>query len=96
MTVINSIAAMALSLWGLFVLAGVSAYRSIVSQNVAGYPNAGQIKLYLVLPIAVFLLLLLGVVIANKYQRAAPVLLILSAASVFGLLPYLMVWSGGV
>ncbi|MBN8846843.1 MULTISPECIES: hypothetical protein [unclassified Sphingomonas] len=96
MTAINSIAAAALSLWGLLVIAGVEAYRSIASQHVAGYPNAGQIKLYLVMPISIFLLLLLTIVVANKFRRAAPALLLLSAASLFGLMPYLMVWGGGV
>ena len=71
MTAANALAALALSFWGLMSLAGASAYQSIVSQHVPGYPNSGQINLYLTAPIVVACLLLAAVIVVNRKGRGA-------------------------
>jgi hypothetical protein len=96
MTAANVLASLALLFWALMSLAGVSAYRSIVGQHVPGYPNSGQINLYVTVPIVTLVVLLTAVVIANRLGRGAIPLAVLSGASLFVVPMYLAVWSGGV
>jgi len=96
MTAANALAALALSFWGLMSLAGASAYQSIVSQHVPGYPNSGQINLYLTAPIVVACLLLAAVIVVNRKGRGAIFLAVASGTSLFVVPMYLAVWSGGV
>lgn len=96
MTAANALAALALSFWGLMSLAGVSAYQSIVGQHVPGYPNSGQVNLYLTTPIVVFCLLLAAILVVNKKGQGAVLLAIASCASLFLVPMYLAVWSGGI
>lgn len=96
MMLANSLAAIALGLWGLLTVAGVTAYQSIVDQNVVGYPNPGQTNLYLVTPVTVVCILLIITVVFNRKPRGAIPLAIGAVSSLLPLAYYLMLWSGGV
>jgi len=96
MTAANVLAAIALSFWGLASLVGVLAYQSIVGQHVPGYPNSGQVNLYLTIPIFVFCLLLAAIFFVNKKGRGAVLLAMASSMSLFVVPMYLAVWSGGI
>jgi hypothetical protein len=78
------------------LFAGITAYYSIVGQRVAGYPNSGQINLYVVIPVSVVALLLLGIALANLSRRGAVLLGLGAGVSLVAILPYLMVFGGGV
>jgi hypothetical protein len=96
MKLANSLAAIALGLWGLLTFAGVTAYQSIRSQNVDGYPNSGQTTLYLVVPIAALCFLLVITLVFNRTRGGATLLAVCAGASLLPLAWCLMLFGGGV
>ena len=83
------------SLWGGLALMGWDGIRSIADQQVAGYPNAGQIRYYLLMPLAAFALsaALLGLTWLRRYDGA---LAAVGALLILLILPYLLPYTGGV
>lgn len=83
------------SLWGALALMGWDGIRSIADQQVAGYPNAGQIRYYLHMPLAAFALsaALLGLTWLRRWGGA---LSAIGALLILLIFPYLLPYTGGV
>lgn len=81
--------------WFLLMISGISGYRSIVNQKVPGFPNAGQMYLYLATPIAMLIFSTSLIILINKFgfKSTAGWLAFLSLVSV---LPYIVISRGGV
>ncbi len=92
----NISAGVAIVLWFALALLGRSGLYGIVAQQAPGYPNMGQINLYVVWPLFVVTLILGCAWLCNSLRRWAWLLGVASAVSLFAILPYLMVWGGGV
>jgi hypothetical protein len=80
--------------WGGLLYVGLSLYRSVISQNVAGYPNSGQLKLYIIIPAVGLLFNVLLVVFSNK--TALNLLLGAFFAQIIIVLSVLFFWGGGI
>ncbi|BBE34320.1 hypothetical protein SmB9_19780 [Sphingosinicella microcystinivorans] len=91
----NIIAGVAISLWFALALLGRDGLRGVVAQQVAGYPNIGQINLYIVWPLFVAIMLLACAWLCNAFLRRPWVLGSVSGVSLFAILPYMAVWGGG-
>ncbi|WP_070158256.1 hypothetical protein [Sphingobium phenoxybenzoativorans] len=96
MTLANIIAGIALTVWGLMLFGGVTAYRSVLGQNVAGYPNWGQFHLFLSFPGSIVAILLVGLALVNWKQRGAILLAVFSGGSLLFVLPWMTGFTGGV
>jgi hypothetical protein len=92
----NITAGVAIVLWFALALLGRDGLNGVVAQQAPGYPNMGQINLYIVWPLFVVTALLACAWFCNAFRRWPPVLGIASGASLLAILPYLMVWGGGV
>jgi hypothetical protein len=92
----NVIAGVAITIWFALALAGRGAMDGIIAQRVLGYPNTGQISLYVFWPLFVVNALLFCAWICNALNRGAVILALLSGASIVALLPYLVISGGGV
>ena len=82
-------------LWGALALMGWGGIQSIAAQHAPGYPNAGQIHYYVLIPLAASALsfALLGATWFGRFVGA------LSAAGLLLILlifPYLLPYTGGV
>lgn len=88
--------AVALLLWGFFAFVGFDALADITAQKAPGYPNAGQRNLYLYFPwgmTVVTLMLLVAVWWRPTLSRAIGCFSFIPLAL---LLPYVMIYGGGV
>jgi hypothetical protein len=92
----NILTGCAVFAWTMMLLIGVSLIQGVTSQNVPGYPNAGQIKFYLLYPALVVAVLVACAWLFNGIWRRASTLALLSGASLLAALPYVMFFGGGV
>lgn len=92
----NITAGVAIGLWFALALLGRNGLNGVVAQQVAGYPNMGQINLYIVWPLFVVVILLACAWLCNAFLRRPWVLGLVSGASLLAILPYVAVWGGGV
>jgi hypothetical protein len=83
-------------LWFALALLGRDGLNGVVAQRATGYPNMGQINLYVVWPLFVVIGLLACAWLCNIFPRLRPVLVIASGISLIVILPYCLVWGGGV
>ena len=96
MRVANIIAGVAIMLWFGLALLGRHGLNGVVAQHAPGYPNMGQINLYIVWPLFVVAALLACAWLSNAFGKWPFALGLLSGASLLVILPYLAVWGGGV
>ena len=83
-------------IWLLLALFGLSGVQAIVAQHAPGYPNRSQLILYIGWP-SFFVVALVVCAILSNTSRAPPWLLgVLSAFSLFAVLPWLVVSGGGI
>ena len=92
----NLLAGLAIAIWFALALSGHGGVDHVVAQRVSGYPNMGQVDLYLFWPLLVVTGLLFCAWVCNALNRGAAILVLLSGASIIALLPYLVIWGGGV
>lgn len=92
----NIIGGIAVVLWFGLALLGRSLLFGVVAQKVPGYPNMGQINLYVVWPLFVTVALLVCAWVCNAFQRWPLALGLISVASLVLMLPCLALWGGGV
>lgn len=87
-------AAVSVVLWLFMALAGASAIEGIGDQHVPGYPNDGQLRLYVVIP----LIGLVGSAAVVCFARRLPSLAKRIAVGLrfFALLSVFLVFGGGV
>jgi hypothetical protein len=92
----NITAIIAFVLWlGMFSLGRDLTYH-IYEQGPGIYPNSGQTDFYVLFPLCVALLIATGAWVVNGLQRWFSVLGVISAISLFLLLPFLLAFGGGV
>lgn len=92
----NITAGIAIFLWFGLALLGRDGVGAIVAQQAIGYPNMGQIDLYIVGPLIVVTTLLTCAWLCNMFRRWPLLLGTASGASIAALIPYLAIWGGGV
>jgi hypothetical protein len=92
----NILTGCAVSAWIALLLIGASLIQGVTSQNAPGYPNSGQIELYLVYPALVVAVLVACAWLFNGVWRRASPLALLSGAALLAALPYVMFFGGGV
>ena len=92
----NITAGIAIALWLGLALLGRGLVNGVVAQQAPGYPNMGQINLYVVWPLFVVIVLLTCAWLCNAFRRWPSLLGIASGASLAAIVPYLMPWGGGV
>ena len=92
----NITAGVAVALWFGLALLGRDLVNGVVAQDVPGYPNMGQINLYVIWPLFVVAAILAVAWLCNAFRRGTMILGIASALSLTAILPYLLIWGGGV
>jgi hypothetical protein len=65
----NITAGLAIVLWFALALLGRGLLNGVVAQQVPGYPNMGQINLYIVWPLFVVTALLASAWLCNAFRR---------------------------
>jgi len=92
----NITASVTVAIWFALALVGRDLLNGVVGQGALGYPNMGQINFLLAWPLFVVVAVLVCAWICNAFRRWSWALGLLSAFSLAALLPYLMVYGGGV
>ena len=92
----NITAGVAIAIWFALALLGRDGLNGVVEQHAPGYPNMGQINLYIVWPLLVVVALLTCAWVCNAFRRWPWALGLLAGASLIVVLPYLAVWGGGI
>jgi hypothetical protein len=92
----NISAGVAIALWFALALLGREGLNGVVAQQAPGYPNMGQINLYIVWPLFVVTALLSCAWLCNSFRRWPWLLGLASALSLLAIFPYLMFWGGGI
>jgi hypothetical protein len=81
-------------LWGGLLYVDIGLYSDLAQKGIPGYPNSGQLELYIIFPIAMILLSACLTIFANRTPKF---LFILLSLTQFALIPpYIVVWGGGV
>ena len=92
----NITAGVAVALWFALALVGRDLLNGVVGQVAVGYPNMGQIDFLLAWPLFVVIAIITCAWICNAFHRWAWALGLMSALSLAALLPYLLVYGGGI
>jgi hypothetical protein len=92
----NITAGVAVAVWFAFALVGRDLINGVVRQAALGYPNMGQIDFLLAWPLFIVVAVLACAWICNASHRWAWALGMVSALALAALLPYLLVYGGGV
>jgi hypothetical protein len=92
----NVIAGIAIAIWFGLALVGRDLLNGVVEQEALGYPTLGQIDFLLAWPLLIVSAILLCAWICNAFGRWAWALGSLSGLSLAAVLPYLLVYGGGV
>jgi predicted neutral ceramidase superfamily lipid hydrolase len=92
----NIAAGLAAVLWLALALAGRSLVNGVVEQRALGYPNIGQIDFMIVWPLVVVTGILACAWVCNVLRRWPWALGFVSATALVALVPYAMLWGGGV
>jgi hypothetical protein len=96
MRVANICAGLAAAVWFAVALNGRDGMDRVVAQKVLGYPNMGQIDLYLVWPFLVLAAILALAWACNTFGRWFAALGSLSVVTIVSVLPYCVIARGGV
>lgn len=96
MRIANITAGVAVATWFALALLGRDVVNGVIAQRAPGYPNMGQINLYMVWPLLVVAALLVCAWICNAFHRWPWLLGLVSGAALVALLPFVAVWGGGV
>jgi hypothetical protein len=80
--------------WGLMLFIGISLYLGVVAQKVPGYPNSGQLGLYVLFPSALVLVNIALIACARKLPL--PLLLFAFAVQLLALPVFIVIGGGGV
>jgi hypothetical protein len=92
----NITAGVAVAVWLALALVGRDLVAGVVGQRALGYPNMGQIDFLIIWPLSLVSALLACAWICNAFRKGGWALGLLSAISLLALLPYLLVYGGGV
>ena len=85
-------------IWIYLSIGGIAGYVSISDQNVQGYPNFGQLTLYIIFPVVLFLTSLCLIFLHRKIENTWLLYVagFISVAFLLAVFPYLLVSRGGV
>jgi uncharacterized membrane protein YwzB len=92
---ISITAIIAMAIWVSFVIMGYQGIQSVVTQNVQGYPNVGQIRFYIILPSIVATAVACSAICFwfNRLKILARTVQVFSLVALF---PYLFFYTGGM
>lgn len=92
---ISMTAIAATAIWLALVVMGYQGIQGVVAQHAEGYPNAGQIRYYVVFPsiIAVVAALTAICLWFGRFRMLARIVQVLTFLVLF---PYLLIYTGGV
>ena len=87
-----------LLVWGFWLWTGIGLLRGVANQHVPGYPNSGQIEYYAGIPgvLVVICLAFAALVFFNKGKLASSIANIIQVTALIAVLPYMIVYGGGV
>lgn len=91
----NVFLALAVTAWLALVWLGRDGTYAIYSQQIIGYPSAGQFDYYVMIPTTVATVLLILSAVGNAF-RSPTTLKVGAFAGFFALVPYLPPYTGGV
>ena len=82
-------------IWVAFTWHGFQLVDGVAAQNVPGFPNNGQVTLYICVPLlmAASALCMYGLFRFTQLKRTA---LVLQAVLLISVLPFLLIYTGGV
>jgi hypothetical protein len=83
------------AIWSLFVLIGYQGIQGVIAQHAAGYPNAEQIRFYVVFPMAVTVFAALTG-LSFWYGRLTILARMVQVLSLVVVFPYLYFYTGGM
>lgn len=83
-----------LLVWGAIVFIGIRLYLGVTAQKVPGYPNSGQLGIYVLFPSALVVANIALVAYARKLPL--PLLLAAFAAQLLALPVFIVLGGGGV
>lgn len=92
----NILALVAMALWAGLLWFGVDLLKGVVAQHVLGYPAPGQFDFLVGIPLAAIVVVGGVTLLANATQRFWIASYVVSGAALIALLPYLLVYGGGV
>ena len=92
----SALSLLAIAAWGYLTSIGISAIHSIAEQHASGYPNVGQIGLFILVPLLVSSLLAVGAVRVNRRGSDGWLLAAVAIGSLFCAPAFLMFYAGGV
>ncbi|KQS57512.1 hypothetical protein ASG17_01995 [Brevundimonas sp. Leaf363] len=96
MRLANILALVSATIWfGLF-LVGHNLIGSLADQHITGFPNSGQVQMYVWWPAAVGLVVFATVCLCNGLKRWRWLLKSVAALSLLMLGPFLLAYSGGI
>jgi len=96
MRVANVLAGLAVLLWTALFFAGLDLAGGVADRHVLGYPNTGQLQYYVAVPGSAAIALLACAWVFNGLRRWPWILALVSSAALLALLPYLLIYGGGV
>jgi len=86
------ISALSALLWGVILGIGIKLYSGIAPQGVPGYPNTGQLELYILFPTV---MVLIGTCLTIFSKRTPTLLFVIVVLALFALIPPCIVAFGG-
>lgn len=92
----NILALIAMALWAGMLWLGVDLLKGVVAQRAVGYPAPGQFDFLVGIPFAAIILIGGVTLLVNALRRFWIASYLVSGAAIVALLPYLLVYGGGV
>lgn len=80
--------------WGMFAVIGIRLVSHLAQRGVPGFPKSGQWDLYVVVPVAMTVLGAVLILSAERLSRALYVALLIAEIAL--IIPFLLVYGGGV
>lgn len=80
--------------WVALLLIGNSLYSGIKAQNVVGFPNSGQLKLYILFPVGMIVVNILLLALSKKLPRALTISMVI--VQIIPALAVFLLFGGGL
>ena len=85
-----------MGVWVGWLWLGMRLIEAVIQQHVPGYPTIGQIDFLIGIPLKIVAILLLAIAGASAFTRLSLALVIVATLALFGVLPYVFFYGGGV
>ncbi len=92
----NALTILAGLIWAALALLGRLMLEGVEAQRVSGYPSIAQIDWFIIGPLSVVSIILIAGWVGNLHRRFAVFQLGVVVMTLFAILPYLMIYGGGI